>query len=133
MKFCAKHLLTILIIIKHQRRWRLKKLFVVLQKLSVVSRSRASTSGVFGGTEGVGLLLDGQTETLFTFLFFFFCLSFSFCKDSFLRFILSFIFSLSAFGGASELLELELEELELLASLVLELEAFGVAEIGVGT
>ena len=45
----------------------------------------------------------------------------------------SFIFSLSAFGGASELLELELEELELLASLVLELEAFGVTEIGVGT
>ena len=108
MKFCAKHLLTILIIIKHQR-WRLKKLFAVLQKLSVVSRRRASTSGVFGGTEGVGLLLDGQTETLFTFLFFFFCLSFSFCKDSFLRFILSFIFSLSAFGGASELLELDLE------------------------
>ena len=133
MKFSVKHLLTILII-KHQRRWRLKKLFVVLQKLSVVSRSRASTSGVFGGTEGVGLLLDGQTETLFTFLFFFFCLSFSFCKDSFLRFILSLIFSLSAgFGGASELLELELDEEELLASLVLELEAFGVPVIGVGT
>ena len=107
-------------------------MFAVLQKLSVVSKSKASRSGVFGGTEGVGLLLEGQTETLFTFLFFF-CLSFSFCKDSFLRFILSFIFSLSAFGGASELLELELEELELLASLVLELEAFGVAEIGVGT
>ena len=104
-------------------------MFAVLQKLSVVSKSRASRSGVFGGTEGVGLLLDGQMETLFTFLFFFFCLSFSFCKDSFLR----FIFSLSAFGGASELLELELEELELLASLVLELEALGVAEIGVGT
>ena len=108
-------------------------MFAVLQKLSVVSRRRASTSGVFGGTEGVGLLLEGQTETLLTFLFFFFCFSFSFCKDSFLRFILSFIFSLSAFGGASELLELELEELELLASLVLELEAFGVAKIGVGT
>ena len=106
---------------------------VVLQKLSVVSRSR-STSGVFGGPEGVGLLLDGQTEALFTFLFFFFCLSFSFCKESFLRFIFSLIFSLSAgFGGASELLELELEELELLASLVLELEAFGVPVIGVGT
>ena len=48
--------------------------------------------------------------------------------------ILSLIFSLSAgFGGASELLELELDEEELLASLVLELEAFGVAVIGVGT
>ena len=132
MKFCAKHLLTILII-KHQRRWRLKKLFVELQKLSVVSRSRASTSGVFGGPEGVGLLLEGMTEALFTF-FFFFCFSLSFCKDSCLFLILSLIFSLSAgFGGASELLELELDEEELLASLVLELEAFGVAVIGVDT
>ena len=42
------------------------------------------------------------------------------------------IFSLFV-GGTSELLELELEELEVDASLVLELEGLGAAMIGVGT
>ena len=59
--------------------------------------------------------------------------SLSFCKDNCLRLILSLILSLSAgFGGASELLELEDDDEELLASLVLDLEAFAVAAIGVG-
>ena len=47
--------------------------------------------------------------------------------------ILSLILSLSAsFGGASELLELEDDYEELVAFLVLELENFAVAAIGVG-
>ena len=127
MKFSEVFINTIQVIIKHHKKLETEtELFLELQKLSVVSRSRASTSGL------PRLLLDGMTETLFTF-FFFFCFSLSFCKDSCLFLILSLIFSLSAgFGGASELLLLEEEDEELLGFLVLELETFAVAAIGVG-
>ena len=58
--------------------------------------------------------------------------SLSFCIDNCLHLILSLIDSLSSgFGGASELLELEDDDEELLASLVLELEAFG-ARVAIG-
>ena len=118
---CYQSIYLTILILKHQRRRRFKNLSE-LQKLSAVSRSKSTSGesfpGVLGGPEGVGLRVDGQREALFTFLPFFFCFSFNFWRESFLRLIFNLIFSFGV-GGTSELLELELKELEVDASLVL--------------
>ena len=50
VKFSEVFINTIQVIIKHQKKLETEtELFVELQKLSVVSRSKASTSGVCGG------------------------------------------------------------------------------------